>query len=62
MRKNMAWLTVRDTANFLGISLSATYRLLHRGKISYHRHGRSIRISLFDLCQYYCRSRHPRKE
>lgn len=59
MTRNIDRLTVKEAAAFLGISLSATYRLLHRGEIPYYRHGKSIRISLLDLCRYYCHSRRP---
>lgn len=43
---NTTWVSTRDTADMLGITAQAVYRLLNRGTLPHRRIGRSIEIPL----------------
>lgn len=58
---NFNHLTVNQVARILGVSSSVVYRLLKSGKMAYCQHGRTIRISIQDVYDYYRHSHHPRK-
>ena len=45
------WLTLRDCADYLGITNRAVYCLVHRGKLPAHRNGRRLYFLIDEIDQ-----------